>query len=218
MPGADREADRATELGIAPIPDLSTAEAYALSRERYAEWKHRPILAPSCPRATAEQSETLKRQVDIVESFVGAVVDPRERIQECGEFEAMRESTRAASVWGVDVRVDAGDPATDRSSALVPTNPAHTIDGSASTHGQEVPDACAAEDLYNDVTLNQAAAIVSVSKRTLERYKKKGLPDPIVEGGGGRASLYRWSDLRPWLEFTFRKKLPAEFPANRRHV
>jgi hypothetical protein len=54
------------------------------------------------------------------------------------------------------------------------------------------------------VTLFQAAKMVKKTKRTLERYKTKGsLPAPVVEGGGGRADLYDWAVMRPWLADTF---------------
>lgn len=69
------------------------------------------------------------------------------------------------------------------------------------------------------VTLNQAAAIVNASKRTLERHKTKGeLPDPAVEGGAGKAARYDWKVMRPWLESKFAMKLPEHFPGNRRHA
>ena len=67
------------------------------------------------------------------------------------------------------------------------------------------------------VTLDQAAGMVHRTKRALEHYKSKGeLPEPTVEGGGGRAHLYDWRTLRPWLESTFGIKLPETFPASRR--
>lgn len=70
--------------------------------------------------------------------------------------------------------------------------------------------------LASYVTLDQAAGMVHKSKRTLERYKTKGtLPKPAVEGGGGRADLYDWSTMRPWLIETFGVQLPIEFPARR---
>jgi hypothetical protein len=69
------------------------------------------------------------------------------------------------------------------------------------------------------VTLDQAAAMAHSSKRTLERYKEKGeLPAPAVPRGGGRADLYDWKVMGPWLESTFSIKQPAVFPANRRHA
>jgi hypothetical protein len=83
------------------------------------------------------------------------------------------------------------------------------------TGGEQVPEAPA--DRPDLVTLDQASGIVHKSKRTLERYKTNGtLPDPTFEGGGGRAALWNWRTLRPWLEQEFGIKLPETFPANRR--
>jgi len=64
------------------------------------------------------------------------------------------------------------------------------------------------------VTLDQAAASVSRSKRSLERYKKE-MPVPDVKGGGGRPSEWLWSELRPWLEKKFGRRLPEHFHAER---
>ena len=66
------------------------------------------------------------------------------------------------------------------------------------------------------VTLDQAAAMVHRSKRTLERHKTRGtLPAPAVEGGGGRADLYEWTILRPWLTGEFGIQLPDRYPTRR---
>jgi hypothetical protein len=66
------------------------------------------------------------------------------------------------------------------------------------------------------VTLDQCAAIAGVSKRTLERHKTRGrLPEPAVEGGGGKAARYHWSVMRPWLEAKFGIRLSETFPASR---
>ena len=63
------------------------------------------------------------------------------------------------------------------------------------------------------VTLDQMAARVKKGKRTLERYKTKGeLPNPNVEGGGGKADLWIWANVRPWLEETFGMALPSRLP------
>jgi hypothetical protein len=63
------------------------------------------------------------------------------------------------------------------------------------------------------VTLDQAAAMVHRSKRTLERFKTRGsFPAPAVEGGGGRADLFEWSMLRTWLTGEFGIRLPDKFP------
>jgi hypothetical protein len=74
--------------------------------------------------------------------------------------------------------------------------------------------ASATADQY--VTLDQAAALVNRSKKTLERRVNKtgsDAPPPDVEGGGGRAHEWRWSLFRPWLEKTFGKPLPERFPS-----
>lgn len=66
------------------------------------------------------------------------------------------------------------------------------------------------------VTLDQAAAVVGQSKRTLERYLQRGdLPRPDLPGGGGKAHRWYWSTLRPALEKHFRPDLPVKFPASR---
>jgi hypothetical protein len=70
-------------------------------------------------------------------------------------------------------------------------------------------------DLPDLVTLDQAAASVHTSKRTLERHKTSGtLPQPKVKGGGGKSAQYDWKVMRPWLEQTFGMKLPERFPGN----
>ena len=71
-------------------------------------------------------------------------------------------------------------------------------------------------ELLDRVTLDQAAAMVNRSKRTLERYKTADkLPTPTVEGGGGRSGLWDWSVIRPWLMKEFNVILPERFPARR---
>lgn len=62
------------------------------------------------------------------------------------------------------------------------------------------------------VTLDQMAAIVNLSKRSMERHRK-GMPPPRVRGAGGRPSRWAWSDVRPWLERQFGRTLPECFPA-----
>jgi hypothetical protein len=57
------------------------------------------------------------------------------------------------------------------------------------------------------VTLDQAAAIVNRSTRTLERYKKRGMPEPRVRGQGGKFHEYSWAEMRVWLEETFSRSI-----------
>lgn len=63
------------------------------------------------------------------------------------------------------------------------------------------------------VTLDQAAAVAGIHKRTLERMKERGeLPEPQREGGGGRAALWHWHELRPAIAGVARAVLPEHFP------
>jgi hypothetical protein len=101
-----------------------------------------------------------------------------------------------------------GEPEPDALAALPPVVP---------TDSQPAP---APPDTPQDlVTLNQAAAAVSRTKRALEHYKtkrgEKRLPDPTVEGGGGKPDLWEWKTIRPWLVRNFGVKLPETSFANR---
>jgi hypothetical protein len=76
-----------------------------------------------------------------------------------------------------------------------------------------------APGLRQYVTLDQAAAFVNRSKRSLEKYlyepakvRRYAMPAPAVEGGGGRPSEWAWEEMRPWLERVFRRQLPQRLP------
>jgi hypothetical protein len=72
------------------------------------------------------------------------------------------------------------------------------------------------------VTLDQAAALVNRSKKTLERYlhrpksESARMPEPDVEGTGGKPHEWRWEKLRPWLEATFGRPLKNNLPSRSR--
>jgi hypothetical protein len=66
------------------------------------------------------------------------------------------------------------------------------------------------------VTLRQAAAMVSKSKDTLEPLVGNSLPEPDIRGGNGKASEWRWSNIRPALERHFDRPLPERFPSDLR--
>ncbi len=62
------------------------------------------------------------------------------------------------------------------------------------------------------VSLDQIAAIARRRKRSLERYRK-AMPKPRDAGGHGRGAAWAWSDVRPWLELTFGRTFPENYPS-----
>jgi hypothetical protein len=62
------------------------------------------------------------------------------------------------------------------------------------------------------VTLDQIAATVHTSKRTLERLKKEMPPPAFKPVKRGIAAKWLWSQVRPWLEKRFGPKLPIKYP------
>ncbi len=67
------------------------------------------------------------------------------------------------------------------------------------------------------VTLDQMAAKVNRTKKTLERWYLKGtkkgkLPEPDVEGGGGNPHEWLWSKVREPLEKLSGKIMPEVYP------
>ena len=67
------------------------------------------------------------------------------------------------------------------------------------------------------IDMDQAAALVSRSKKTLERKLNNGtMPQPDIEGGGGKKHEWEYAKLRPWLEATYCRMLPDRPPHTRR--
>jgi hypothetical protein len=66
------------------------------------------------------------------------------------------------------------------------------------------------------VTMLQMGGIVSRSKPTIERLKKKGkLPPPTVKGGNGRADEWDWALVRPILVAEYKRPdLPEHYPTD----
>ena len=95
--------------------------------------------------------------------------------------------------------------------------PAPAAPAAPSPVGSAPPIAPPSLDQY--VTLDQAAALVNRSKKTLERYLRNPkseaarMPEPDVEGTGGKPHEWKWVTLRSWLETTFGKKLPDRIPS-----
>lgn len=71
----------------------------------------------------------------------------------------------------------------------------------------------AAVGLADYIDLDQAAALVNRSKKTLARaLKTNKMPQPDVEGGGGKKHEWAYAKLRPWLESTYGRMLPERPP------
>ena len=67
-------------------------------------------------------------------------------------------------------------------------------------------------DALQLVNLDQLAALVRLSKRTLERHVKS-LPQPYRYGRGGRPTLWIWAEVRPYLIEEFgMPRLPERLP------
>jgi len=95
----------------------------------------------------------------------------------------------------------------------------NAVPGSRAADSPDDTDSAPTTDvaLHQYVTLDQIAASVNRSKRTLERLKQQGkMPLSDVEGGGGKPDEWVWSGIRPWLEKQFGKLLPERFPDRHR--
>jgi hypothetical protein len=61
------------------------------------------------------------------------------------------------------------------------------------------------------VTLDQIAATVHTSKRTLERRRKE-MPPPAYKPKRGAATKWLWSEVRPWLVKRYGPSVPITYP------
>jgi len=69
------------------------------------------------------------------------------------------------------------------------------------------------QQVVHYIDLDQAAALVNRAKRTLENQITKGkFPPPAIQGSGGKKSEWLNSELKPWLENEYGRKLPAVPP------
>jgi hypothetical protein len=66
------------------------------------------------------------------------------------------------------------------------------------------------DELPDLVTGVQAASLVNRTIDGLKHYRKKGMPKPYIKGTKGRPNEYLWSEMRPWLEVTFSRKIPVD--------
>jgi len=81
------------------------------------------------------------------------------------------------------------------------------VSGHIPTHSNEVP---------QYVTLDQMAVLSNRSKKTLERWLSGGkLPQPDVEGGGGKPHEWLWLSVRESLASHSGKEMPERYPTLR---
>ncbi len=73
----------------------------------------------------------------------------------------------------------------------------------------------AGPDLVEEmVDLDQIAAMVHLKKCSMYGYRNR-IPPPVVRGRRGRRSLWRWSEVGPWLQQEFGMILPVRFPGGK---
>jgi hypothetical protein len=70
----------------------------------------------------------------------------------------------------------------------------------------------ARDDFPVFVTLDQIAATVQLSKRTLERRKEEMPPPAYKPHKNGGTAMWLWSEVRPWLVEQFGRKVPIKYP------
>ena len=56
--------------------------------------------------------------------------------------------------------------------------------------------------------------VTEKSSAAYQTRKETPVPQPDVEGGGGRKDEWKWSTMRPWLEKTFKRDLSFVNPKN----
>lgn len=177
---------------------------------RDVDWED--MVAPGAERFLADvQRYVMSKGAGGVELGAPAkefVENTRARAREAmaqGKKHAARMQAYVAKLMSRAAGVTGQTPGT-ASSTAAPTAPA-----APSSASPPPPDAAPESDEF--VTLDQAAAVVARSKRSLERRLPQ-MPPPHVQGGGGKASLWKWKELRPWLQREYRPDLPERFPRN----
>ncbi len=89
---------------------------------------------------------------------------------------------------------------------LAPTAPEDVSKESKPATMQAKPEAPA--ELPDLVTLGQAAALVNRQPSGLRHYRNRGMPRPFIKGTKGKPNEYLVSEMRPWLEKTFNRRIP----------
>jgi hypothetical protein len=120
--------------------------------------------------------------------------------------------------WGPDdVEVTSTPGLWDRWRAgrMFPESPAPAGSAPARYSAAALSTATPPSEADQYVSRDQAAGLLKIAKKTLERAMNlpgSGAPVPDKEGGGGYAHKWKWSRLRPWLEQYFGLELSDRFP------
>jgi hypothetical protein len=188
------------------LPEVSPRPVLRINKKIRDAWDGvDPITGPGCPRPDGPLCGLgrLRYEYDKVLVIIREYISTKRR-------EGRRRSASAARPAPARARVPG------RAAAPAAANGRPTPSGTEAPRHPEAPqpEAPAVPAVRSDapgdheaethrpdlVTLSQAAGMVHKTKRTLERWKTQGkLPDPAVEGGGGKADLWDWKTLRPVL-------------------
>lgn len=139
---------------------------------------------------------------------------PRDWILRLGRALSLIAEAEAAVTARAEIEQDQGEgPSQDELLALF------RADEVVST--QPIRVSVPREDPY--LTLDQIGALIGRSKRSMERYLYKmpdthphHLPEPDMEGGGGRPHMWLYSTIRPWIVKVFGLELDPDRPTPRR--
>ncbi len=181
-----------------PVEILNTGhELQDVSKESYDEEAVRPETQPWAASPAARREWHVGLQIPCPScGSPAAALDVDDACPKCGKFMFRCRIVRHIPLGqGEPIVQRLGQPFWER----IP--PSHVRSGS--------------NTLSRYVTLDQMALMVNRKKRTLENYKghkKNPLPPPDIEGGGGKPDEWEWSEIRPWLERTFKRSLPEEYP------
>lgn len=155
---------------------------------------------PECPWC-GEDVATITRETEIIPNLLKKI-----QIRECKNCGAIPVDNISLQLTRLSVTIQ-------RRHAFTPSSLPESVTPQVDTPVKGA--SISAPPQY--VTLDQMAAISGKSKRSLERWITHGkLPSPDVEGGGGKANEWLWSEVREILERETKKPMPERYPTLRK--
>jgi hypothetical protein len=190
--------------------ETETKHALVTTYDRWygflAEWKGRhQVRNPPSDHAKTAVPQTITRLGS--QQPPAALIEAGAQKMPEAMFDAANASTQREESGDRESQVD----------CVASQPPPAPVPADSPTQGIQPPQSGTATD-YQHVTLDEMAAIVNRSKRTLEKLKRRRtnpLPDPAIGGGGGKPAEWLWPAVRPWLEAEYGRKLPERFPTDR---